>query len=265
MRKTRKAPKGEAPKLDFTPAVPVYTLEDFPLWVPTLDEVVAGVAMKRMGKGALKKRWMSFLLKAIAECSYGLDERWGLVSIDIHDEDSQLGREREDCWLGPLTQRLTVAEFLERVDSDDLVLNREGLALSIVTEEPEIDPAGVADQVRQVLRYLRDRGFLFLFFDELGYWARFAETELHAVAAVWAKEGIVPFFWSQVIDDIPVQARKQLTHVVSGRQVKRSDLLFLRDQAGRPVAGTVYRLPKLHYVRADLTQPTPELLHLLTQ
>jgi hypothetical protein len=217
--------------------------------------------MKRRGKGALMKAWCAFLMREARKKKSGC----GLVVFDAHDEYSRHGRERPDCQLGPLPQRMTVDEFLDEVKHDETVVTRADLALALVMEDEDMNPEKVAKQVTEALPVLRDRGNCIVVFDELGYWGRYAQTALHAVAACWGKEGIIPFYVSQAVMDTPEDVRKQWSSLVTAQQVKKSDLIFLKAQAGRNVARAAATLPRLHYVRADLTQLPEDVLESLAQ
>lgn len=240
----------------------VHSLEEYPFWVPECWERVGVAGMTRRGKSAWLKAWIQYLMRELPK----VDPSWGVVVFDVHDEHSRQGREREDCKLGCLPERLTVSAFLDALEQDDLVLLRERLFLAVVPEDPDLKPADVAAQALAIGPKLRDRGKLVVVWEELGYWAECADAVrvLHASAACWGKEGIVPVFSGQAIVDTPECVRKQWSRLVTAQQVKRSDVSFIRQQCGKAVAREVTQLPRLHYVTSDLTQPSPELLAELT-
>jgi hypothetical protein len=234
----------------------VYGFDDFPFWLPEPWERIGVAGMTRRGKSALMK----------AFCRYLMKKKRRLVVIDIDDEYSPEGVDRgEECALGPLRQRLTVAELLAQLARDPDFLNREDLALAIVPEDPTEDPEEVAAQVLAVAPHLRDADPLVILLEELGYWGEHAARLLHAVSARWGKRGHVPFFMGQCLTDCPEKARKQWSKVITGQQVKESDLIFLQRQAGEHVRRAVAVLPRKRFVVADLDRPRPEDLEQLAQ
>jgi hypothetical protein len=243
--------------------VEVLTLENFPFWVPTNAESIGVAGMKRKGKSALLKRWCAFLMEELPKQLPG----WGVVAFDIHDEYSVLGHERDDCQLGPLPQRCVVEEFLGLLEEDPeaRVLFRRNLFLSLVTEDSGLDSAEVARQVRSALPHIRRRGKVICIFDEVGYYGHHIEESLRTVVACWGKDDVVPMFGTQGVTECPEPVRKQWTTLVSAKQVKRSDLLFIKGQAGRAVALGIVGLEPKPYVTADLEDPAPELLAALMQ
>lgn len=229
-------------------SVETYGLEDFPFWEPECWERLGVGGMTRRGKSALMKAFCRFLMKKGRR----------LIVADIDDEYSPEGVEREDCWLGPLRQRVTVRELLALVQAGDDILHREDLALAIVPEDPTEDPEAVAAQLVAIAPHLRDAPPLVMLFEELGYWGEYAAPMLHAAAARWGKRGHVPVFIGQCLTDCPEKARKQWSTVITAQQVKESDLIFLQRQAGRRARMTVGRLPRRRFVRLNLDVPRPE-------
>jgi len=239
-----------------SPDVRVYTLEDFPFWVPQTWECIGVAGMKRRGKSALLKRWCRFLMRELKRAYPG----WGIVVCDAHDEYSVLGLERDDCQLGPLPQRRTMADLVVDAEEDPEVLHRPDLALAVAPDSLDMDRTQMAAGYRSVMHLLRKRGRVIVIFEELGFWGEHAEESLHTVAACWGKDGVVPVYCGQAVTDTPASVRRQWSCLVSAQQVKRSDLDFIKGQAGGRIAAAIAQLEPKQYVRADLNEPAPEVL-----
>lgn len=234
----------------------VYTLKTFPFWEPECWERIGVAGMTRRGKSALLKAWCGWLMKRGRR----------LVVIDVDDEYSPEGQDRgEECALGPLRQRLTVAELLEELKLNPEFLNRKDLALALVPEDPNEDPEEVAAQIMSVAPYLRDADALIIIFEEVGYWGEHAARLLHAAAARWGKRGHVPIFVGQCLTDCPEKARKQWSCIVTFQQVKPTDLDYLKRHAGEAVKRIVSVLLRLRCVVIDLDVPRPEDMQELAQ
>lgn len=250
-----KGPGGKRPE------VPIYTLDDFPFWVPQTWECIGVTGMRRRGKSALIKAWVKYLMAELRENWPG----WGIVVFDLHDEHTVLGEEREDCQLGHLPQRRTVDELLEELPENPRVLYRDDLALGLVAGHPDMTRKEVAASYRRVLPELRKRKKLIVIFEELGFHGAEMEEDLHTVAACWGKESLIPIFCGQTVMDTPESVRNQWSRLITAQQTKRSALLFIKQQAGGAVAASILQLERKHYVSADLDAGAPELLEMLLQ
>lgn len=178
-----------------------------------------------------------------------------IAVYDLHDEYSELGQASGGVTLGPLTQRATVAELVERPE----LLDAHPLALAII---PDKMPKQAAADFATLLAGIENTGNVCLLLEELGVWAGHAE-ELVNYAATQSRhwgDGVPLVLVAQRAVQIPKTARTQATQLISFRQDDPADLAALAEIAGQPFADDVKRLRRgeFRHWRDDAAPAAPK-------
>lgn len=177
--------------------------------------------------GSGKSTWAKRLV--LAE----LERRARVVAFDPHDEYSVHGRKSDHVRLGPLRQRVTMAELVldpaEHLDRDDL-------SLSVV---PGRTRQEIAVDFRELCSILRSTGNLVFVAEELGTYGDLATNEIEDCACQFRHEGIPVVLVAQCAVQVPKIARRQASRVVSGRQDDPDDLTALEKVCGETFASRV--------------------------
>lgn len=155
---------------------------------------------------------------------------WPVVVLDVKDEWSTKGRPRDGVELGPLPYRWTAWQLLQRPS----VLDSPHLRMAVVPDDAD-DAKSSARAFALVAKLLRERGKLgrgplLLVLDEVQFWARHELDLLEAVATIWADYGVALVLISQRPAGLPIDARSQLSHLVSFSQEEPADIEALRDR-----------------------------------
>ncbi|HEX5744832.1 MAG TPA: hypothetical protein VFZ09_01235 [Archangium sp.] len=218
----------------------------------TKDIGRAVVGLSRLGKGTWLKNVVIPRLRKAGR---------SIVVIDIDDEYTQEGRERDGTPLGDITHRVEAPDFEDwLVENKDEVFLRQGLELAIVPVSRMKDGAEVAEQVKAVLPWLADRGDVDVVLEEMGRWSEHATELTKAMAMGWLKEGVRPWFIAQNFRSIDIQTRSQVSEIYSFQQVDRADLRFLTDLCGRGFALEVAKLEPHNFRARNRREPDPALL-----
>ncbi|MCY1003717.1 hypothetical protein OWM54_41895 [Myxococcus sp. MISCRS1] len=192
------------------------------------------LGMTGSGKSYLFKQWLGALQSEGRAC----------FVLDIGDEYSQQGNSRGGTLqLGPLRQRLTVPQFLERAARDPRLVLSRSASIAIV---PTVQDAGeaLAEHIRPVLRFIYGRGNCVLGFDELQKYGGQLAPELYRAAGELGKDGVTPFFLSQYPGGVPEIVRKQVSTCIAAEMGKDSDRRMLANDFGDPFAAALRDAPE---------------------
>lgn len=197
------------------------------------EDVVCIAGKRKSGKSYKAK------LLAASELAAGAS----VSAFDLHDEYSRKGRKTKATNLGPLTQRCTVDELIDKRAAQ---LRVKPLSLAVVprSENHQV----LADDLKQFLRFVRAIGNMTIIVDEVGELEELAYGELSSAATQsrhWGDEGCPIVFVAQRLVQIPKSARDQASILVIGLQNDPDDLKQISKITGSPqFAEKVSRLPR---------------------
>lgn len=184
-----------------------------------------------------------------------------VVAIDLTDEWSQKGRARDEVDLGPLKDRLTVAQLRARPEQ----LLKPRLSLAVVPDQQTSQSAARAFEL--VVRLLKLCPLpVVLVLDEAHVWAKHVDA-LYCDAATVGRHwggGIALISCSQRAVRVPLTVRSQSSRIVTFRQDEPPDVDGLALKTGRPFAEAASRLPPHEFLEwRDSAAPTeaPPLEH----
>ena len=213
--------------------------KDFPRDLSPSD-VCLIVGKRGTGKSTSAKALAGFLMEA----------GHAVVAFDPHDEYSQRGRKSEQVYLGPLHDRVTVAE-LER---DPSALDTRG-SLAVV---PSLHRRECAADFGTFVQLIQDTGDVATIVEEVGLLSELAADELNELATQSRHYAIPLVLVAQRMTQIPKTARTQASVVVSFLQSNPDDLDALADLADgdKELAARVRSLPAGEcVVWRDTTKP----------
>ena len=177
-----------------------------------------------------------------------------VVAIDVTDEWSQKGRVRDGVDLGPLKDRMTVAELGRRPD----VLLKPKLSLAIVPDQQTSVSAARAFELTVRLLKLCPLPVV-LVLDEAHVWAKHVDA-LYCDAATIGRHwggGVALISCSQRAVRVPLTVRSQSSRIVTFRQDEPPDVDGLALKTGRPFAEAAARLPAHEFLEwTDSAAPT---------
>lgn len=197
------------------------------------------------GKSTWAKREVSALLSAHR-----------IVALDVTDEWSQLGRDREGVDLGPLTARCTAAQLAKNPN----LLLAPRLALAVI---PDAQTSASAARAFELICRLQKHSKkpLVLVLDEAHTWARYCEA-LFCDAATLGRHwggGIALITISQRANRVPLTVRSQSSRIVTFLQDEPPDVEALALKTGPAFAEAASRLPSHEFLewRDSTAHPTP--------
>jgi hypothetical protein len=158
-----------------------------------------------------------------------------VVAFDPHDEYSQLGREVPgEVILGPLRNRVTVAELLEAPE----LLDAEDLSLAVVCEEP-MDAEAVAADFEAVSALVLEHGDCVFVVEEAALLQEHCGGKLKTIATQSRHAQVPVVIVSQWLFSFHYSMRKQFSHARLYRQTdpdeikKSAEVLRSQDAAER--------------------------------
>lgn len=183
-------------------------------------------------RGCGKSHWA----KALAGSELAAAAR--VVAFDPHDEYSQKGRSSPQVSLGPLRERATVDQLLERPE----LLDAKRLSLAVV---PECGADEMADAFREVAELISATGRLTFIADEIGEYSDEAAGTLNSLATQSRHYETALVLVAQRMTQIPKTARTQASTLHTFLQSNPEDLDALVKLTGdRDFAARVARLPR---------------------
>lgn len=199
-------------------------------------DVAAIVGKRGTGKSTAAKALLARLLEEGAR----------VVAVDPHDEYSREGVQTDHVTLGPLDDRVTMAELREHPE----ILADPYLSLAV---KSSIDPEVLAAEVAELIDLLVAHGPLDSKPEEVGvllvleemallFGNRDAEKKLNILATQSRHWGMPVLFVAQRLVHVPLTARSQLSILLSFRQDQPADLAALEDLAGRAFVDQVRQL-----------------------
>lgn len=192
-------------------------------------DVVIVVGKRGCGKSHHAKQLAAAELRAGAR----------VVAFDPHDEYSQKGRKTSQVTLGPLAERVTVDQLIERPE----VLDAKKLSLAVVPEG--LSNAELADAFREVSEQVSATGRLTFLADEVGEYSDFADDTINSLATQSRHSEVAIVLVAQRMTQIPKTARTQASTVHTFLQSNPEDLEALVKLTGdRTFSDRVSRLPR---------------------
>lgn len=174
--------------------------------------------------------------KALAASELAAGAR--VVAFDPHDEYSAKGRSSPQVSLGPLRDRVTVDQLLERPE----LLDAKKLSLAVV---PECSADEMADAFREVAEMISATGRLTFLADEIGEYSDEAAGTLNSLATQSRHYETALVLVAQRMTQIPKTARTQASVLHTFLQSNPEDLDALVKLTGdRDFAARVSRLPR---------------------
>lgn len=162
-----------------------------------------------------------------------------VVVFDPHDEYSQKGKPSRQVTLGPLRERVTVDQLLEKPE----LLDAKTLSLAVVPAGySNKEYANVFDEVAQLVAAT---GRLTFFADEVGEYSDRAEDTLNSLATQSRHAEVALVLVAQRMVQIPKTARTQASCLHTFLQSNPEDLEALVKLTGdKDFAARVSRLPR---------------------
>lgn len=154
---------------------------------------------------------------------------------DEYAEDSELGEGVEGI------ERVTVAEFAERLDADD----GEPMRLAVVPEWSNVE--GLCGAFRSFASLVKTARDVTLVVDEVAL-LRGATGELEMLAILSRAWGVPLVMVAQRAVSIPKTAREQVSWLVSFRQSSPDDVAALAERIGEEKASRIPKLPRRQFV-----------------
>lgn len=174
-----------------------------------------------------------------------------VVVFDPHDEYSQKGRQSPQVTLGPLRERVTVDQLLERPE----LLDVKRLSLAVVPEGVPADE--LADAFKEVAEVISTTGRLTFMADEVGEYSDIAAGTLNSLATQSRHYEAALVLVAQRMTQIPKTARTQASQLHTFLQSNPEDLDALVKLTGdRDFAARVSRLPRRKHLTWRDTEGT---------
>jgi hypothetical protein len=229
--------------------------------LPRYGESFGVIGVTQHGKSTWAKDWAAWLIRKL----------YSVVAWDPADEWSVHGKARKHCKRGPLRDAVSFSELLK---NPRRYLSRRRLQLAVRPDpyplagawekkrklSPEEWVANQFTTFAQLVRRWTPAGPLALFIDECNLLFKHAAAALDDISERWAKEEIVPIFLGQRWTHFTVNMRAQIAWLISFKQVKKTDLRFLSDDAGQDFARALPWLPPGRYRVANLRQASTDAL-----
>lgn len=175
-----------------------------------------------------------------------------VVAFDPHDEYSQKGRKSPQVTLGPLTQRCTVDQLVDKPE----LLDVKKLSLAVVPEGVPTDE--LADAFSEVADLIASTGRLTLFADELGEYSDEGAKTINSLATQSRHYETALVLVAQRMTQIPKTARTQASHLHTFLQSNPEDLEALVKLTGdRDFAARVSRLPRRKHLTWRDSEESP--------
>lgn len=185
-------------------------------------------------------------------CSSELRAGARVAVFDPHDEYSVHGRATKAVTLGPLPQRYTMDELLERPS----LLDQKKLGASFV-------PRGrlrsqIAADFADFCRLILLTGNLTVVADEVGEYDDTCRDELETLATQSRHYEMPVVLVAQRATQIPKTARSQASTISCGLQDEEDDIKALAKRCGKEFADRVSRLPRRTLIVWRDTPTTPK-------
>ena len=230
--------------------------------LPGYGESFGIIGVTQHGKSTWAKEWAAWLIT----------KGHSVIAWDPADEWSIHGKQRKHCKRGPLRDSVFLSELVKNARK---WLTRKGLQLAV--KPNPYPPGGAFEGKRQigpnewvsrqfttfttlVRGWTPPRVPIAFFIDEVNLLFKYAEAALDDIAERWAKDEIVPIFLGQRWMHFTKNMRAQIAWLISFKQVKQHDLLFIGQEAGRDFARALPSLLPGSYRVANLRQAHPETL-----
>ena len=219
--------------------------------LPEYGESFGIIGVTQHGKSSWAKAWVKYLLS----------KGYSVIVWDPADEWHVNARGRRFCKPGPLQHSVTVSELLRDPRKH---LSKKRISLAVRPDDIYADEKTIAEQFTEFVQWVRratPEGVpLFFVIDECNLLLKHAGSALSDIAERWAKEEIVPCFVGQRWTHFSPDVRAQLAWLVAFKQVKESDLRFLRTEVGSDFAAALPTLEPGAYRVANLRQASKDVL-----
>lgn len=189
--------------------------------------------------------------QAKALCGLELAAGARVAVFDPHDEYSIKGRATKGVTLGPLPQRFTMDELLEKPS----LLDGKKLGAAFV-------PRGrlrsqIAADFRDFAKLVLLTGGLTVVADEVGEYDDTCKDELETLATQSRHYEMPVVLVAQRATQVPKTARSQASQIFCGLQDEEDDLKALGKRCGKDFSDRVSRLPRRTLIvwRDTTTQP----------